>query len=179
MARRLTPDVVLMDVRMPVMDGIEATAAICGDRLPCNVLILTTFEGDKYVVAALCAGASGFIGKSAEPEDIVRAIAAVHTGDSLFSPAATRALISRYVTAPESSRRNESVRQLGRLTERERGVLLAVGQGLSNQEIAESFFISPHTAKTHVNRIMSKVCAHDRSQLVILCYESGLLVPGR
>lgn len=188
----LHPDVVLMDVRMPVLDGIGATRQICAD--PANagtrVLILTTFEEDGYVVSALRAGAGGFIGKGAEPEDIVRAVKAVHAGDSLFSPAATRALITRYIDVPDASEARtahgagpgtvsgEPARMLDRLTEREREVLLRVGRGLSNQEIAEEFVISPHTAKTHVNRIMTKVGAHDRAQLVILAYESGLLVPG-
>lgn len=190
----LHPDVVLMDVRMPVLDGIGATERICAD--PANagtrVLILTTFEEDGYVVSALRAGAGGFIGKGAEPEDIARAVEAVHAGDSLFSPAATRALITRYVDGPDAAASGgaggagaaggtpsaEAVRLLGRLTEREQEVLVLVGRGLSNQEIAEEFFISPHTAKTHVNRIMAKINAHDRAQLVILAYESGLLVPG-
>ncbi|WP_414122716.1 response regulator transcription factor [Corynebacterium nuruki] len=188
----LHPDVVLMDVRMPVLDGIGATRQICAD--PANagtrVLILTTFEEDGYVVSALRAGAGGFIGKGAEPEDIVRAVKAVHAGDSLFSPAATRALITRYIDVPDASEARtahgagpgtvsgEPARMLDRLTEREREVLLRVGRGLSNQEIAEEFVISPHTAKTHVNRIMTKVGAHDRAQPVILAYESGLLVPG-
>ncbi|AWT27205.1 Transcriptional regulatory protein DegU [Corynebacterium provencense] len=187
----LHPDVVLMDIRMPVLDGIGATERICSD--PANtgtrVLILTTFEEDEYVVSALRAGAGGFIGKGAEPEDIIRAVQAVHAGDSLLSPAATRGLITRYLDAPGTGTSSgtpgapgavsqAATRALERLTEREQEVLLRVGQGLSNQEIAEEFFISPHTAKTHVNRIMSKINAHDRAQLVILAYESGLLVPG-
>ncbi|WP_291475482.1 response regulator transcription factor [Corynebacterium sp.] len=188
----LHPDVVLMDIRMPVLDGLGATEQICAD--PANastrVLILTTFEEDEYVVSALRAGAGGFIGKGAEPEDIVRAVQAVHAGDSLFSPAATRSLIARYIDVPDATGQGgassggagavseEAAQELERLTEREQEVLLLVGQGLSNQEIAEKFFISPHTAKTHVNRIMSKIGAHDRAQLVILAYESGLLVPG-
>jgi len=185
----LHPDVVLMDVRMPVLDGIGATEQICAD--PANastrVLILTTFEEDEYVVSALRAGAGGFIGKGAEPEDIVRAVQAVHAGDSLFSPAATRSLIPRYIDVPDATGQGgatsdpvseDAAKDLARLTGREQEVLLLVGQGLSNQEIAEKFFISPHTAKTHVNRIMSKINAHDRGQLVILAYESGLLVPG-
>ena len=181
------PDVVLMDIRMPVLDGLGATERICSD--PANastrVLILTTFEEDEYVVSALRAGAGGFIGKGAEPDDIVRAVQAVHAGDSLLSPSATRSLITRYIDAPASSGAGgsgavseDATRMLGLLTEREQEVLVGVGRGLSNQEIAEEFFISPHTAKTHVNRIMSKINAHDRAQLVILAYESGLLVPG-
>ena len=178
----LRPDVVLMDIRMPGLDGIEATAALCAD--PANaetrVLILTTFEEDEYVLQALRAGASGFLGKGAEPEEIVRAVRAVHAGDALLSAAATRGLITRYVLGVEPERRPvpDPAPELSLLTEREREVLLLVARGRSNQEIAEALFISPHTAKTHVNRIMTKVHAHDRAQLVILAYESGMLVPG-
>lgn len=174
--RALHPDVVLMDIRMPVLDGIEATAAICAD--PANaatrVLILTTFEEDDYVVSALRAGASGFIGKGSEPDEILRAVQAIHAGDALLSPAATRSLISRTVHEPATVVSPE----VALLTEREREVLVRVARGRSNQDIAEELFISPHTAKTHVNRIMAKVGAHDRAQLVILAYESGLVSPG-
>ena len=183
-AAELHPDVVLMDIRMPVLDGIGATEQICvaaGDE-GTRVLILTTFEEDEYVVAALRAGASGFIGKGAEPEEIIGAVLAVDAGESLLSPAATKSLITRYVATPEVTVGPEVApevsERLGWLTERELEVLVEVGRGKSNQEIAEAFFISPHTAKTHVNRIMSKVNAHDRAQLVILAYEGGLLVPG-
>ncbi len=179
-AEALRPDVVLMDIRMPVLDGIEATTAICANpaRTDPRVLILTTFEEDEYLVGALRAGASGFIGKGAEPEEIVRAVLAVHAGDTLLSPAATRRLITRYVLprAPSAGPRSQPP-QLEALTERETEVLLLVARGLSNQEIADGLVISPHTAKTHVNRIMAKVHAHDRAQLVILAYESGLLTP--
>ena len=178
----LRPDVVVMDIRMPELDGIRATAAICDDpaNADVHVLILTTFEEDEYVVAALRAGASGFIGKGAEPDDIARAVLAVHAGDALLSPAATRGLITRYVLSGRSPVDASLVErpELAVLTEREREVLLLVARGRSNQEIAEELVISPHTAKTHVNRIMTKVYAHDRAQLVILAYESGLLVPG-
>ncbi|PPF83709.1 DNA-binding response regulator [Pseudoclavibacter sp. RFBJ3] len=176
----LRPDVVLMDIRMPELDGIEATAAICGDprNTEVRVLILTTFEEDEYLLAALRAGASGFIGKGAEPDDIVRAVRAVHAGDALLSPAATRSLITRYVLRSQPTGPSIVPEQLEQLTDREREVLLLVARGHANAEIAELLFISPHTAKTHVNRIMAKVHAHDRAQLVIIAYESGLLSPG-
>lgn len=170
------PDVVLMDIRMPELDGIGATEQICADPAltAVRVLILTTFEEDEYVVAALRVGASGFIGKGSEPEDIVRAVRAVHAGDSLLSATATRALISRYV--PPALPVDRAM--LAALTEREEEVLLLVARGRSNQEIADALFISPHTAKTHVNRIMTKLGVHDRAQLVIVAYETGLLTPG-
>lgn len=177
-AARLRPDIVVMDIRMPELDGIGATAQICAtpELSDTRVLVLTTFEEDEYLVAALRAGASGFVGKGAEPEEIVRAVRAVHAGDALLSPVATRALIDRFVTAPPADVR--PLPELAQLTDREREVLLLVARGRSNQEIAEDLVISPHTAKTHVNRTMAKVYAHDRAQLVIIAYESGLLVPG-
>ncbi|MEJ6550722.1 MULTISPECIES: response regulator transcription factor [unclassified Corynebacterium] len=182
MTTALRPDVIVMDIRMPRLDGIGATEAICADasNAGSRVLILTTFEEDEYVVAALRAGASGFIGKGAEPEEIIRAVHSVADGDELLSPTATRSLIARYVRSPgpRPAVSEEATRSLALLTEREREVLQLVGRGLSNQQIAEEFFISPHTAKTHVNRIMTKIHAHDRAQLVILAYEGGLLVPG-
>lgn len=176
----LRPDVVLMDIRMPELDGIEATAAICGapENADVRVLILTTFEEDEYLLAALRAGASGFIGKGAEPDDIVRAVRAVHAGEALLSPAATRSLITKYVLRSQPTPSPAVPAQLEQLTDREREVLLLVARGHSNAEIAELLFISPHTAKTHVNRIMAKVNAHDRAQLVIVAYESGMLSPG-
>ncbi len=179
-ARALTPDVVVMDIRMPDLDGIAATTQICAEPTLANtkVLILTTFEEDDYLVAALRAGASGFVGKGAEPDEIVRAVRAVHLGEALLSPVATRALIDRFISAPTSPASLSASPALAGLTEREHEVLLMVARGLSNQEIADDLFISPHTAKTHVNRIMTKVHAHDRAQLVILAYESGLLTPG-
>ncbi|WP_285036198.1 response regulator transcription factor [Plantibacter sp. ME-Dv--P-095] len=181
LARELRPDVVLMDIRMPVLDGIGATAAICADPglADTRVLILTTFEEDENLIATLRAGASGFIGKGSEPEEIVRAVRAVHAGDALLSPAATRSLITRYVVAGDGPSSPRTVpAELTLLTERELEVLLLVARGRSNQQIADELVISPHTSKTHVNRIMTKVAAHDRAQLVILAYESGLLRPG-
>jgi len=179
LARARRPDVVIMDIRMPNMDGIEATAEICGDPelAGTRVLILTTFEEDEYLVAALRAGASGFIGKGSEPDDIVRAVHAVHAGDTLLSPAATRSLITRYVRVPARAGQG-SLPELSGLTEREREVLFLVATGRSNQDIADELVISPHTAKTHVNRVMTKLRVHDRAQLVIIAYESGLLTPG-
>jgi DNA-binding NarL/FixJ family response regulator len=179
LARELHPDVVLMDIRMPVQDGIEATAALCADPSlgTTRVLILTTFEEDDYVVAALRAGASGFIGKGSEPEEIARAVRAVHAGDALLSPVATRSLIARYLSvAPAGApRRDQSL--LAQLTPREREILVLVARGASNDEIADELVISPATAKTHVNRVMTKLAAHDRAQLVVWAYETGLVSP--
>lgn len=180
-AAALAPDVVLMDIRMPGLDGIAATEQICAGPAgsTTRVLVLTTFEEDEYVVAALRAGASGFIGKGAEPDDIVRAVRTVHLGESLLSSAATRALVERYVhqQAPRADAWEGD--GLGRLTEREREVFLLVAAGRTNQDIAAELVISTHTAKTHVNRIMTKVDVRDRAHLVILAYESGLVTPRR
>lgn len=187
MVADLRPDLVLMDIRMPGIDGIQATKEICEDPqlVGTRVLVLTTFEEDEYVVAALRAGASGFIGKGAEPDEIIRAVIAVDAGEALLSSAAVRSLITRYVlpgagAAPGGGAFFAAGGEfLGYLTEREREVLLLVARGLSNSEIADQLVISPHTAKTHVNRIMTKLQAHDRAQLVIFAYEQGLLTPGR
>lgn len=183
-ARDRAVDVVLMDIRMPEMDGIEATAAICADpRLSdVRVLVLTTFESDEHVVAALRAGASGFMGKGAEPQGFVDAVRVVARGDALLSPAATRSLIERVLGPPRAtSDHDHDPGRLGApldaLTEREREVLALVGEGLSNDDIAGHLVISPHTVKTHVNRAMTKLDAHDRAQLVVIAYESGLLRP--
>ncbi|WP_295787158.1 response regulator transcription factor [uncultured Microbacterium sp.] len=179
LAAALRPDVVVCDIRMPRMDGIEATERICADPAlnETRVLILTTFEEDDYVVAALRAGASGFIGKGAEPDEIVHAVLTVDEGGALLSPVATRAMIEKYVRrAPTTAPRDAP--SLAMLTEREREVLALVARGRSNDDVAASLFISPHTAKTHVKNTMLKLGAHDRAQLVIAAYESGLLVPG-
>jgi DNA-binding NarL/FixJ family response regulator len=175
LARQHRPSVVLMDIRMPETDGIAATGLICGDPelAEVRVLILTTFEQDDYIVQALQAGASGFIGKGAESADLLKAIRTIHRGDSLLSPVATRSLIDRFIhhrAAPVASPGT-----LGSLTERETQVLALVGRGLSNQEISGRLVISPTTTKTHVNRIMTKLDAHDRAQLVIHAYENGLV----
>lgn len=175
------PDVVLMDIRMPVMDGIEATQALCDDPdlAATKVLILTTFEEDEYLLATLRAGASGFIGKSAEPEEIVRAVRAIHAGEALLSPVATRALIAKYlkIEPPHPGSQVDSAK-IDDLTPREREILVLVARGHSNHEIAEGLVISPYTAKTHVNNVMAKLHAHDRAQLVIWAYEAGLVAPG-
>ncbi|MCK2036859.1 response regulator transcription factor [Microbacterium sp. SSW1-49] len=174
------PEVVLMDIRMPEMDGIAATASICAEHPggQVRVLILTTFEEDEYVVAALRAGASGFIGKGAEPDEIAHAVRTIHAGEALLSSAATRALIERSTRAAAPTMSPAQGEVLARLTAREREVLLLVAGGRTNQELAAELTISPHTAKTHVNRIMAKVDARDRAQLVILAYESGLIIAG-
>ena len=179
-ARLLRPDVILMDIRMPVMDGIQATEAICSDPLLAStrIVILTTFEEDEYVLHALRAGASGFIGKGTEAADLMHAIRMVHDGEALLSPRATKALINRYITPAEAPAPAVPA-ELATLTERELEILVLVGQGQSNADIAARLSISPQTAKTHVNRVMQKLGVHDRAQLVIIAYESGLLIPGR
>ena len=179
-ARRTQPDIVLMDIRMPVMDGLQATREICADPdlSGTRVLVLTTFEEEDYVAEALRAGASGFIGKGTEPSELIAAIRTVHAGEALLSPRATRALIDRYTKSSPRTAQLPLESTLGVLTEREREVLVLVAEGLSNDEIATALTISPSTAKTHVNRTMAKLLAHDRAQLVIIAYESGLVVPG-
>lgn len=179
-ARRLQADVILMDIRMPDVDGIEATRRICDDPdlAGTRVLILTTFEQDENVVAALRAGASGFLGKGLKPSELAEAIRTVHAGDALLSPAATRGLIDRVINVPELTPLEPRHPGLDQLTEREREVLIHVAGGLSNEEISQRLYISASTVKTHVNRTMAKLWAHDRAQLVVLAYESGLVIPG-
>ena len=177
-ARDLQPDVILMDIRMPQSNGIEATHAILADPAcqHIRIIILTTFDIDEYVYDALKAGASGFLLKDTDPEELVRAIEVVAMGEALLAPSITRRLISDFVKAKPDA--EVDYERLDTLTEREREVLGLVAKGLPNSQIADELFISPATAKTHVARIMTKLDAHDRAQLVVIAYESGLVVAG-
>ncbi|WP_406141946.1 response regulator [Streptomyces sp. NBC_01089] len=177
LVRELRPDVVLMDIRMPVLDGLAATRKITADPDldGVKVVMLTTFELDEYVFEAIRSGASGFLVKDTEPDELLRAVRAVVDGDALLSPGVTRRLIAEF--AARSKEPAEAV-GLGRLTEREREVMALVGIGLSNEEIARRLVVSALTAKTHVSRAMVKLGARDRAQLVVLAYESGLVRPG-
>ena len=176
LARSTRADVVVMDVRMPVMDGLEATRAICADDdlAGVKVLVVTTFETDDYLLEALRAGASGFVGKGVETEELLGAIRTVAVGDSLLSARATRSLITNFLAQP-AGRPVATPAELDVLTRREREVVSLVAHGLSNDEIAERLFVSPLTAKTHVNRAMIKLNARDRAQLVVVAYQSGLV----
>jgi DNA-binding NarL/FixJ family response regulator len=178
LARRELPDVVLMDIRMPRMDGLEATRRIVAlDRAEgVRVLVLTTFDLDEYVYQALRAGASGFLLKDTPPADLLAAIRVVAAGDALLAPRVTRRLIAEFARRPEPSAVTPAA--LAALTDREREVLALVARGLSNAEIAELLVVSGATAKTHVSRVLAKLGARDRAQLVMLAYETGLITPG-
>ena len=180
LARRHTPDVVLMDIRMPGTDGIEATRRITDDDARVRVLVLTTFDLDEYAFGALRAGASGFLLKDVRPGDLVAAIRTVAAGDSVISPRVTRRLLEEYAQALplSASQRAQRYPQLGTLTEREREVLIAVARGLSNTEIAATLYVSEATVKSHVGRILAKLALRDRVQVVVLAYEAGLIQPG-
>ena len=175
--RSTKPDVVLMDIRMPRVDGLEATRVISAEPALAgtHIIILTTFEIDEYVFEAVRNGASGFLVKDTEPVDLLAGIRAVADGDALLSPSVTRRLIAEFATR---SRPSASTSALDPLTEREREIVALVGEGLSNDEIAERLVVSPATAKTHVSRAMTKLHARDRAQLVVLAYETGLVRPG-
>jgi DNA-binding NarL/FixJ family response regulator len=175
--RELRPDVVLMDIRMPRLDGLAAARRITEDEAlaEVRVVMLTTFELDEYVFEAIRSGASGFLVKDTEPEELLRAVRTVVAGDALLSPGVTRRLIAEFAAR---SKEPAAAGSLARLTEREREVMALVGIGLSNEEIARRLVVSPLTAKTHVSRTMVKLGARDRAQLVVLAYESGLVRPG-
>ncbi|MBL1068906.1 response regulator transcription factor [Streptomyces sp. 7-21] len=177
LARQLRPDVVLMDIRMPELDGLAATKEITGDeRLDgVRVVILTTFDADDYVYGALRAGASGFLLKDTEPMELLHGIRVCARGDALIAPAVTRRLIEEFAGR---ARQPDPSPRLNALTEREREVMGLVGAGLTNDEIAQRLVVSPATAKTHVSRVMTKLGVRDRAQLVILAYETGLITPG-
>ncbi|MEU1450999.1 response regulator transcription factor [Streptomyces avermitilis] len=176
LADELRPDVVVMDIRMPGTDGIEATRRITAAPGDARILMLTTFDDDDYVYGALRAGASGFLVKDMGLDDILAAVRVVAAGDALIAPGVTRRLIQDFVARPEQPR---SRRELTGITEREREVLTLVGTGLTNTEIAERLFISVATAKTYLTRLLAKLDARDRVQLVIIAYEAGLVAPAR
>ncbi|GLI00837.1 response regulator [Phytohabitans aurantiacus] len=179
MTAELRPDVVLMDVRMPGMDGIEATRRITASGGRTRILILTTFDLDEYVYAGLRAGASGFLLKDARPEELLAGIQAVATGDAIVSPSLTRRLMDAYIGSGPATTEQAPPDdpRLRALSEREREILLAIGQGLTNTEIADQFVLTESTVKKHVGRVLAKVGARDRIQAVILAYDMGLVRP--
>ncbi|BCB74840.1 response regulator transcription factor [Phytohabitans flavus] len=175
LTRELRPDVVVMDIRMPGVDGLTATSEICADPelQASRILILTTYETDEYVAQALRAGASGFIGKGIGAADLLGAVRTIADGETLLSPAATRALVARFLATPDDAPPHLP-EQLDVLTPREREMVALVATGLSNQEIAEQVFLSPFTVRAHVQRAMTKLQARDRAQLVVIAYQTGL-----
>jgi DNA-binding NarL/FixJ family response regulator len=177
LARRLFPNVVLMDIRMPVLDGLEATRIICEDvtLARTRVVVLTTFDLDEYVYGALRGGASGFVLKETRPRDLLHAIQVVASGDALLAPKITRRLIAEFAARPDPA---QAPPAMAELTDREREILRLVAEGLSNAEIAGRLVISPLTAKTHVSNILRKLDCRDRAGLVALAYESGIIAPG-
>jgi DNA-binding NarL/FixJ family response regulator len=181
LARDVHPDVVVMDIRMPGTDGLAATEAICADPdlAGTRILILTTFETDEYVARALRAGASGFLGKTASTDQLLDGIRTVAAGDSLLSPQATRALITRFLAAPEPGGRPTPPESLAELTAREREVMALAAEGYSNDDIAARLYLSTHTVRTHIHRTMMKLHARDRAQLVVIAYQTGLVQAGR
>ncbi len=180
LVRELHPDVVLMDIRMPGTDGLVATRLIAAEPAlaATRVVVLTTFDLDEYVFEAIRAGASGFLVKDTEPTELLRAVRAVAGGDALLSPRVTRRLIGEFASRSRPGAGRAAEQRLAPLTDREREVVALVGEGLSNDAIADRLVVSPSTAKTHVSRAMVKLHVRDRAQLVVLAYESGLVRPG-
>jgi DNA-binding NarL/FixJ family response regulator len=177
LARAHHPDVVVMDIRMPDTDGLAATETICGDPdlAGTRILILTTFETDEYVARALRAGASGFLGKSASTDQLLAGIRTIASGDSLLSPQATRALITRFLATPDPGSQPVPPGRLAELTAREREVMTLAAEGCSNDQIAAKLYLSTHTVRTHIQRAMMKLHARDRAQLVVIAYQTGLV----
>jgi DNA-binding NarL/FixJ family response regulator len=173
--RRTLPDVVLMDIRMPVLDGIAATRELCATGCPSRVIVLTTYDLDRYVYEALSAGASGFLLKATPPDRLVQGIHTVCAGEALLAPQLTRRLIEEYLRRPPAA---ESPSSLAGLTDREREVLVLMARGLSNDDIAAELVVAVATVKTHVNRVLAKLGAGSRVQAVVAAYESGLVRPG-
>jgi DNA-binding NarL/FixJ family response regulator len=177
LARELTPDVVLMDIRMPRLDGLEAARQVlAGAADGLRVLMLTTFDSDEYLYRALRSGASGFLLKTAPPDRLIDAVRCVHAGEALLAPTITRRLVERFLSVPPHPGRAP---ELDALTDREREVLTLIGKGRSNGEIAEDLVLAETTVKTHVNRIKAKLAIRDRAQAVVLAYETGLVLPGQ
>ncbi|NEE03459.1 response regulator transcription factor [Phytoactinopolyspora halotolerans] len=176
LTRELRPDVIVMDIQMPGMDGLTATAEICADPdlRACRVLILTTYETDEYIAQALRAGASGFIGKGIDAQDLLNAVRTIADGDTLLSPTATRSLVARFLATPAQTQPPQSG-QLAALTPREREMVALVATGMSNLEIADRMYLSPFTVRAHVQRAMTKLQARDRAQLVVIAYQTGLV----